>query len=100
MLGLGESELEVLDTLRELREAGVDVVTLGQYLQPTKNHHPVVRYVHPDEFKKYEEVGLEMGFQFVASGPMVRSSYRAAEVFIQKKYSPIERKETEYHEHL
>lgn len=83
MLGLGESEAEVFECMQELLDAGVEVVTLGQYLQPTKNHHPVIRYVHPDEFKRYEEKGLEMGFRFVASGPMVRSSYRAAEVFMQ-----------------
>lgn len=83
MLGLGETEEEVFECMQELLDAGVEVVTLGQYLQPTKNHHPVIRYVHPDEFKRYEEKGLEMGFRFVASGPMVRSSYRAAEVFMQ-----------------
>lgn len=83
MLGLGEREDEVLECMEELRDAQVEVVTLGQYLQPTKNHHPVVRYVHPEEFKRYEEKGFEMGFRFVASGPMVRSSYRAAEVFLQ-----------------
>lgn len=84
MLGLGETKDEVIDTLHELRSVDVDIVTLGQYLQPTKNHHPVIRYVHPDEFKFYEEEGLKMGFRFVASGPMVRSSYRAAEAFIEK----------------
>lgn len=83
MVGLGETQDEVVETFSELRDAGVDVVTVGQYLQPTKNHHPVVRYVHPDEFKFYEMKGLEMGFRFVASGPMVRSSYRASEVFLE-----------------
>lgn len=83
MLGLGESKEEVLECMDELLDAGVEVVTLGQYLQPTKNHHPVVRYVHPDEFKFYEQEGHKKGFRFVASGPMVRSSYRAAEVFLQ-----------------
>lgn len=83
MLGLGETSEEVLECMQELRSAEVDVVTLGQYLQPTKNHHPVLRYVPPAEFKMFEEKGLEMGFRFVASGPMVRSSYRAAEFFIQ-----------------
>jgi len=83
MVGLGETEAEVVEVFKELRDAQVDVVTVGQYLQPTKNHHPVIRYVHPDEFKFYESEGLSMGFRFVASGPMVRSSYRAAEVFIQ-----------------
>lgn len=98
MLGLGETEEEVLDAMAELRDVGVDVVTLGQYLQPTKNHHPVVRYVRPEEFKSYEERGLEMGFRFVASGPMVRSSYRAAEVFIEG-YLKNTRKEAS-HEHI
>jgi lipoic acid synthetase len=83
MVGLGETQEEVVETFAELRDVGVDVVTVGQYLQPTKNHHPVIRYVHPDEYKFYEEKGKEMGFRFVASGPMVRSSYRAAEVFIE-----------------
>lgn len=83
MVGLGETEAEVIETMKELRDAAVDVVTVGQYLQPTKNHHPVIRYVTPDEFKNYERIGLELGFRFVASGPMVRSSYRAAEVFIE-----------------
>lgn len=83
MLGLGESQEEVLECMQELINSGVEVLTLGQYLQPTKFHHPVVRYVHPDEFEMYKEKGLNMGFRFVASGPMVRSSYRAAEVFIE-----------------
>ena len=77
MLGLGETPAEVLDIMRELRGVEVDVLTLGQYLQPTKNHLPVDRYVHPDEFKHYETVGLEMGFAIVESGPLVRSSYHA-----------------------
>jgi lipoic acid synthetase len=83
MLGLGETFDEVVEGLRELSEAQVEVVTLGQYLQPTKFHHPVIRYVPPSEFKALEEKAYEFGFRFVASGPMVRSSYRAAEVFIQ-----------------
>ncbi|TVQ79091.1 MAG: lipoyl synthase [Bradymonadales bacterium] len=85
MLGLGESFQEVEDCLQELREAQVEVVTLGQYLQPTKFHHPVVRYVPPSEFKALEQKAYELGFRFVASGPMVRSSYRAAEVFLQSE---------------
>ncbi len=84
MLGLGETSDEVLECMAELRSADVDILTVGQYLQPTKNHHPVVRYVRPEEFKVLEVAGLKMGFQFVASGPMVRSSYRAAEAFVQK----------------
>jgi lipoic acid synthetase len=67
----------VFQLMRDLHENGCDVLTLGQYLQPTKMHLPVADYVHPDQFKLYEEKGLEMGFMFVESGPMVRSSYHA-----------------------
>ncbi len=77
MLGLGEEESEIIETMDALREHKVDVLTLGQYLQPTKNHLPVHRYVTPEEFKKYEEIGLSKGFLFVESGPLVRSSYHA-----------------------
>lgn len=77
MLGLGESKDEVVATLRDLREAGVDAVTIGQYLRPTMKHLPVVEYVHPDVFKEYEAIGEELGFAFVASGPFIRSSYNA-----------------------
>ena len=77
MLGLGERPEEVLDVMKELRAVSVDVLTLGQYLQPTKNHLPVDRFVHPDEFKQYHDVGMEMGFGIVESGPLVRSSYHA-----------------------
>lgn len=77
MLGCGETEDEVYEAMDDLLEAGVDVLTLGQYLQPTKMHLNVDRYVHPDEFKRYETKGLEMGFMFVESGPLVRSSYHA-----------------------
>ena len=77
MLGLGETEEEVIETMKDLRLAGVDVMTIGQYLQPSPKHLPVVRYPHPDEYKKYEEIGLDMGFRFVESGPLVRSSYHA-----------------------
>jgi len=77
MLGCGETEEEVYEAMDDLLEAGVDVLTLGQYLQPTKMHLNVDRFVHPDEFKRYEIKGLEMGFMFVESGPLVRSSYHA-----------------------
>jgi lipoic acid synthetase len=77
MLGLGETPSEILDTMVELANVDVDVLTLGQYLQPTKNHLPVDRFVHPDEFKHYEVEGLRMGFDVVESGPLVRSSYHA-----------------------
>jgi lipoic acid synthetase len=83
MVGLGEERDEVLDAMNLLREAEVDVITIGQYLRPTKRHAAVQRYVEPAEFEDYEERGLEMGFRFVASGPLVRSSYRAAEVFLK-----------------
>ncbi|QTN39008.1 lipoyl synthase [Cryomorphaceae bacterium] len=77
MLGLGEREEEVLETLRDLRNADVDIVTLGQYLQPTPKHLPVQEYITPEQFDKYKEIGLEMGFKYVESGPLVRSSYHA-----------------------
>lgn len=77
MLGLGETEEEVIEALRDLREANVDIVTLGQYLQPTPKHLPVVSFVEPEQFDKYKEIGLEMGFKYVESGPLVRSSYHA-----------------------
>jgi lipoic acid synthetase len=77
MLGLGEQEEEVVETMEDLYKAGVHVVTIGQYMQPTKNHHPVIDWVHPDQFAKYKEIGREMGFKYVESGPLVRSSYHA-----------------------
>lgn len=81
MLGLGETLKEVQKTMDDLRECQVDILTLGQYLQPTRNHLPVVRYVTPYEFNELRELGLKKGFFEVASGPMVRSSYRADRVF-------------------
>ena len=77
MLGLGEREEEVIETLRDLRNAQVDVVTIGQYLQPSKNHLPVTEFITPEQFKKYETIGLEMDFRHVESGSLVRSSYKA-----------------------
>jgi lipoic acid synthetase len=77
MLGLGESDSEVLDVMRALRAAGVDIVTLGQYLQPTKEHLPVDRYVTPREFDELKEKGAALGFRHVEAGPLVRSSYHA-----------------------
>ena len=79
MLGLGESLEEVLAVMEDLRAAGCDILTLGQYLQPTKEHLPVDRYVHPDEFRALKGKGLLMGYRHVESGPLVRSSYHAAE---------------------
>ena len=81
MVGLGETDEEILQTFDELRAIGVDIVTLGQYLQPTRNHLPVKRWVSPEEFNRYRELGLAKGFMEVASGPLVRSSYRADRVF-------------------
>lgn len=77
MLGLGETEQEVLETLEDLKAVNVDIVTIGQYLQPTKKHLPVVEFVKPAQFDKYKQIGLEMGFKYVESGPLVRSSYHA-----------------------
>ncbi len=77
MLGLGEKENEVIETLKDLRSAKVDIVTLGQYLQPSKKHLPVFEFITPDMFEKYKKIGLEMGFRHVESGALVRSSYRA-----------------------
>lgn len=81
MLGLGESREEVLDLLQDLREAECDFLTIGQYLQPHTNRLPVVRYVEPEEFETYRKIGEEMGFQMVSSGPFVRSSFHAREMF-------------------
>jgi len=77
MLGLGELEEEVIESMKDLRSVGCDILTLGQYLQPTTKHLPVFEFVTPDQFAKYEKIGLELGFRFVESGPLVRSSYRA-----------------------
>ncbi|MGD0524412.1 MAG: lipoyl synthase [Polyangiaceae bacterium] len=82
MVGIGETDDEVLEAMRDLRAAGVDVVTLGQYLRPTPKHAPVDRFVPPEQFDAYAREGRAMGFAFVASGPLVRSSYKAAEVFL------------------
>src|SRR5262249_17451719 len=79
MLGLGEGKEEVLATLQDLAAQGTDILTLGQYLQPTRDHLPVIRYVHPDEFAQYKLLGEAMGFKHVEAGPLVRSSYHAFE---------------------
>jgi lipoic acid synthetase len=88
MVGIGESDDEVVETMRDLRSAGVDVVTIGQYLRPTTRHAPVDRYVEPERFDAYAAEGRSMGFSFVASGPLVRSSYKAAEVFVRSVLRP------------
>lgn len=77
MLGLGELEEEVIETMEDLRRVNVDVVTIGQYLQPSKKHLPVKEFILPEQFKKYEEIGLQLGFRHVESGALVRSSYKA-----------------------
>ena len=77
MLGLGEREEEVIKTLKDLREVNLDIVTIGQYLQPSKQHLPVHEFITPEQFKKYETIGLELGFRHVESGALVRSSYKA-----------------------
>ena len=77
MLGLGEKEEEVLQTMQDLCSVGLDIVTIGQYLQPSRKHLPVKEFITPDQFKKYETIGLEMGFRHVESGALVRSSYKA-----------------------
>ena len=79
MLGLGETKEEVLQTMDDLLEAGCKVMTIGQYLAPTATHMPVVEYITPEQFAEYKKIGLEKGFKFVESSPLVRSSYRAEE---------------------
>lgn len=82
MLGLGETDGEIEQTMTDLREAGVDALTLGQYMQPTKRHLKVIEYITPEKFKKWENTGNELGFLYTASGPLVRSSYKAGEFFL------------------
>ena len=83
MLGLGETDDEIIDTMLDLRDCGVDILTLGQYLQPTTRHLDIVEYVTPEKFEYWRRFGEEeVGFRFVASGPLVRSSYRAGEFFV------------------
>ena len=79
MVGLGETWDELRKTMEDLREVGCNLLTIGQYLRPSKFHHPVKKFYHPDEFSSLKELGQNLGFQFVASGPMVRSSYQAEE---------------------
>ena len=83
MVGLGETEAEIVQTLQDLRDIDVDVVTFGQYLRPTERHLSVVEYVTPDTFDKYRRMGEDLGFKYVASGPMVRSSYKAGEFYLE-----------------
>lgn len=83
MLGLGETASELTETMRDLRAVDCDIITFGQYLRPTPRHHPVVEYVTPERFAELKEQALELGFRFCASGPLVRSSYKAAEFFVE-----------------
>lgn len=83
MMGLGETEEEVVKCMKDLRGVGVDVVTIGQYLRPSERHLSVVEYVKPEMFTRLEEVGREVGFRYVAAGPLVRSSYKAGEYFME-----------------
>jgi lipoic acid synthetase len=84
MVGLGETEAEVDQAMRDARAAGVDIITFGQYLRPSHKHLPVVEFVHPNTFDRYADRARELGFGYVASGPLVRSSYRAGELFIER----------------
>ena len=81
MVGLGETRDELIETMGELREIDCNLLTIGQYLQPSEQHHPIVRFVPPEEFTDYARIGREMGFSDVASAPLVRSSYKAAELY-------------------
>lgn len=83
MVGLGESDEEILQSMKDLRSNDVDFLTIGQYLQPSQRHLRIKEYIHPDTFKKYEHEGKRLGFKYVAAGPFVRSSYRAGELFIK-----------------
>jgi len=84
MLGLGETREEVIESMKDLRRIEVDFFTLGQYLRPSKIHHPVERFITPEEFEEFKSIGYELGFKMVASGPLVRSSYKAGEYFINE----------------
>lgn len=89
MVGLGETSEELLSALGELRRSGCDLLTIGQYLQPSSRHHPVVRYVQPEEFEEYARRGEALGYRGVASAPLVRSSFEAAELLQKKRKLPI-----------
>ena len=83
MVGLGETVMEVLQTMHDLRDSNCNLLTIGQYLSPSQSHLPVARYYHPDEFDELKEAGEEMGFRHVESGPLVRSSYHARQQMSQ-----------------
>jgi lipoic acid synthetase len=88
MVGLGETNEEILEVMRDLRAHDVDMLTIGQYLQPSSHHLPVLRYVTPDEFAMFEAAAKKMGFVHAACGPMVRSSYHADQMAHEAGYSP------------
>lgn len=98
MLGLGETDIEILDVMLDLRKRGVEMLTLGQYLQPSEHHLPVLRYVEPDHFRFFEEEATKMGFTHAACGPMVRSSYhadqQASEIIFEHKQTALKHKST------
>ncbi len=83
MVGAGESKVEIFDAMKIIRDYQVDIITIGQYLQPTTKHHPVIRFVHPDEFKEYEDFGRTLGFKGIKASPLTRSSFLAEDVFMQ-----------------
>jgi lipoic acid synthetase len=85
MLGLGETKEEVIEVMNDLQECKCDLLTIGQYLRPSPKHHPIVAFISPEEFSEYEKIGREMGFTEVASAPLVRSSFRAAELYAKGK---------------
>ena len=85
MIGVGETDEEIIQTMADLRSAGVSILTIGQYLQPTTRHLPVVEYIGPEKFNWFKEIAMQMGFLYVAAGPFVRSSYKAEEFFMNMK---------------
>lgn len=89
MLGCGETIQEIIDAMKQLRQVDVDFLTIGQYMRPTKRHMKVETYVAPEVFKGLETIGKELGFKYVASGPLVRSSYRAGELFIKTLFPKL-----------
>jgi lipoic acid synthetase len=99
MLGLGETHQEIIEAMADLRQAGCDFLTIGQYLQPSLGHHRLVRYVRPEEFQEYQIVGKRLGFISVVSGPLVRSSFHAAEMYVsarrKSKHKPSPGKQPE-----
>jgi lipoyl synthase len=95
MLGLGETDEEVIQTMKDLRKIDVDVVTFGQYLRPTERHLSVVEYVKPEKFAFFQTLGEDLGFKYVASGPMVRSSYKAGEFYLKHM---IKSNQNKFHE--